>query len=245
VSIRPLPVLEALVLAAGNGDRFQDHAGRSKLIHPIDGVPLIARTLRAAVAAGMKTIHIVVGYDEAEVSGVVRETAPAGTRVLFHRNDAWRLENGLSVLAAREALHRRPFAILMGDHLFDAGTLRRVSDHHRAPGEVLLAIDRRLDDPITVAEATKVRTDEGRVIEIGKDLTSFDALDTGLFVADERLFPALEAACAAGDSTLTAGIRRLALEGAVRGVDIAGARWFDIDTRADLERAREAITTLQ
>jgi 1L-myo-inositol 1-phosphate cytidylyltransferase len=236
-------VTEALVLAAGNGDRFHDEAGRSKLIHDVDGVPLIARTLHCAAASGIASIHVVVGYREDEVSAVVRRTAPVGARVQFHRNPAWRLENGVSVLAAREALGDRPFAILMGDHLFDAATLRRLCAQEREPGEVLLAIDRHLDDEMRVAEATKVWTDRGHVVEIGKDLTTFDALDSGLFVADSRLFAALEGAWSHGDSTLTAGIRQLALERAVRGLAIVTEPWFDIDTRADLERAREVMAT--
>ena len=154
------------------------------------------------------------------------------------------LRLGVSVLAARKALGGGgPFALLMGDHLFDVETLRRLCAHPRESGQVLLAIDRNLDDATKVAEATKVQTQDGLIVEIGKDLADFDALDTGIFVADGRLFAALDSAASTGDTTLSAGIRRLARERSVRGVDIAGAAWFDIDTRADLARAREAMTT--
>jgi len=63
---------------------------------------------------------------------------------------------------------------------------------------------------VTAAEATKVKLDGDRITAIGKALTSYDAFDTGTFVCRPSLFDALEAACARGDSTLSAGIARLA-----------------------------------
>ena len=36
---------EAIVLAAGNGDRFRQSSPRSKLLTPIAGTPLLSRTL--------------------------------------------------------------------------------------------------------------------------------------------------------------------------------------------------------
>ena len=57
------------------------------------------------------------------------------------------------------------------------------------------------------------------------------------------VFEALDESCDAGDSTLSGGIRRLAARGLVRAVDIGAARWFDIDTVADLALAEELFAT--
>ena len=46
-------VRTALVLAAGNGDRFVNGSRESKLLQPVLGEPLILRTLRTAVEAGI------------------------------------------------------------------------------------------------------------------------------------------------------------------------------------------------
>ena len=111
------------------------------------------------------------------------------------------------------------------------------------PGESLLAVDSSLADTDLAAEATKVRLSGNRITAIGKELGRYDALDTGLFICDPSLFPALDSAVAAADTTLSAGIRRLAQRGAMRAVDVAGAAWFDIDTVADLETAESQLTT--
>ena len=62
----------------------------------------------------------------------------------------------------------------------------------------------------------------------------WDALDTGMFVFTPALFDALEEARVAGETTLSAGVQRLAARGLMIGADVAGAAWCDIDTMDDL-----------
>ena len=232
-------VTEAIILAAGNGDRFADPHNRSKLLHEMAGRPLIGRTLSAAYAAGIRHAHVVVGYQSAQIAAACRALTPRGLRLSFYVNDAWHLENGVSVLAARRAAPRR-FAVLMGDHVFSPAILARMLTLPAAPDESALAVDRRLQDEALVREATRVLTDRHRVLVIGKGIEHFDALDTGLFVCDGALFDALDASCAEGDTTLTGGVQLLARAGLVRAVPIGRARWFDIDTPDDLRAAEAA-----
>jgi choline kinase len=239
-----MPVQEAVVLAAGNGDRFRNASGQSKLLQAVAGQPLIVRTLRTAAAAGITAFEIVVGYQAEAVRDAIERQLPPGTTAHFIVNEEWHLENGVSALAARERLRDRRFALLMGDHLFDAALLARLRSRAACPGESLLAIDGRPATPERAAEATKVQLDGDRIVAIGKDLASFDALDTGVFVCAPVLFEALEDARAAGDTTLSGGIRRLAARGLMRGVDIGGASWQDIDTLEDLDAAESLLAAL-
>ena len=234
-------VKEAIVLAAGNGDRFRSGTRHSKLLTPIAGTPLLIRTLEAAHMAGITTAHVVLGYDADAVRSLAESGAPAGLRLHFHRNAQWSQENGVSVLAAQRCLQEGPFALMMGDHIFEPAVLQLLINTPRRPGESLLAIDRSAENPAVVGEATKVRLDDDLVTEIGKTLDPYDALDTGLFVCDPSLFASLEAACASGDSTLSAGVGLLAARGMVRGVDIGTARWCDVDTIDDVAMAEDVV----
>lgn len=230
---------EAIVLAAGNGDRFRQPSPRSKLLTPIAGTPLLTRTLVSAHRAGITSVHLVLGYDAERVADLASSAAPPGLRVHTHLNRDWMHENGLSVLAARACLAETPFAVLMGDHLFEVPALTRLLSAPRQHGETLLCVDTRLARPEVVDEATRVRMTAGRVTAIGKGLEPFDGLDTGLFVCDPNLFAALEASCAEGDTTLSGGIRKLSARGLVRGVDIGDGRWCDVDTVDDVPEAEQ------
>ena len=235
-------VCDAVVLAAGNGDRFRNGSRDSKLLQPVLGQPLILRTLQTAQQAGITRAWVVLGYGADRMRDVIERQAPAGLALHLLHNPDWHLENGVSVLAAREALADRRFGLLMGDHLFDASALERLRRASILPGESILAVDSRAAPADVVAEATKVQLDGAYIRAIGKHLPEHDALDTGLFVCDASLFPALDAAIADGDTTLSGGIRRLAARRAMRALDVGDVPWFDIDTIRDLQTAESRLT---
>ncbi len=236
-----IPVRQAVVLAAGNGDRFKSTSGTSKLLQPVLGQTLIIRTLESARAAGITLFDVVVGYRARDLQAALEGYRPDGVVVRFTHNPHWHLENGLSALAARARCASGRFALLMGDHLFEADVLARALRTPFVPGQSLLAVDSRPASASIAAEATRVRMSGGYITAIGKDLDPYDALDTGLFVCDPNLFDALSDARRAGDTTLSGGIRRLAGRSLMRALDSGGGRWYDIDTPSDLETAEALL----
>jgi len=236
--------VNAIVLAAGNGDRFADPQHRSKLLHPFLGQPLLLRTLNSARDAGITHAVLVLGYQADAVRALVEQHLPDGLQVTFTYNPNWHDENGVSVLAARPAAGADRFALLMGDHVFEPATLARLLTFPLKEGESVLAVDTRESDPRIAAEATKVRREGSHVVEIGKDVENYDALDTGMFVCSPNLFEALEHARAQGEATLSGGVRQLAMQRRMRAANIGDAVWRDIDTPADLEAAESVIGSL-
>ena len=235
------PVRRAVILAAGNGDRFRTPTRDSKLLQPLLGRPILLRTIEAARDAGVQVITVVLGYQADRVRTLVERGAPGGMALSFAYNPDWQLENGVSALAAKSLANGARFALLMGDHVFEPPVLRRMLRLNVGADDSLLAVDASPAIPEQAAEATKVRRNGSRIVAIGKDLVEYDALDTGVFVCSPRLFGALERSRALGDTTLSGGIRQLAANGLMHGVEIAGAAWCDIDTRADLAAAEALL----
>jgi choline kinase len=241
------PVRRAIILAAGNGDRFRTttqlrkSAHNSKLLEPLLGRPILLRTIEAAREAGVQSVTVVLGYQADRVRALVERGAPSGMAVSFAFNPEWQLENGISARAARARAGRGRFALLMGDHVFEPAVLRRMLRLDVGPDDSLLAVDARPAAPELAAEATKVLRSGSRIVAIGKDLRDYDALDTGVFVCSPLLFDALDQSIAGGDTTLSGGIRRLAARGLMHGVEIGDAAWCDIDTRTDLAAAETLL----
>jgi 1L-myo-inositol 1-phosphate cytidylyltransferase len=240
-----VPVRDAVILAAGNGDRFKNSHHHSKLLHPVLGQPLILRTLETAAAAGIEGLNIVLGYEAERVRDAIDRHPIPGTTVRFTYNPDWHLENGVSALHARKLCGDRRFALLMGDHLFEAPVLSRMATLNVAPADSILAIDSTEVDPVIAEEATKVQLEGDRIVAIGKALTHWDALDTGLFVFTPELFAALEQAQRDGETTLSAGVQRLAARGLMRGIDIGAATWCDVDTVSDLQVAESLFAVAE
>ncbi len=244
MSSAPRPVRRAVILAAGNGDRFHNPAHESKLLLPLFGEPLLLRTIAAAHEAGVDRITVVLGYQAERVRALAERAASRHLSLSFVVNPRWRLENGISALAARAAVGDGRFALLIGDHVFDPDVLARMLRQPLDDNESLLAIDARQVPAAVADEATKVRREGTKIVAIGKDLRDYDALDTGVFVCAPVLFGALEAAQAAGDTTLSGGVRQLAWRGLMRGYEIGDARWCDIDTVSDLAAAESALAAV-
>ena len=88
----------------------------------------------------------------------------------------------------------------------------------------------------------KVQTHGNKVTGIGKNLPTYDAIDTGLFVCPPEIFAYLEQAKAnngGSDCSLANGVELMAIDGTVRGIDIGSARWHDIDTPRVLKHAEQ------
>ena len=79
------------------------------------GRPPILRTLVSAHKAGITRAEVVLGYEADSLRRVIEGHAPNGLAVHFSYNPEWQLENGVSVLAARNRLRTSRFALLMGD----------------------------------------------------------------------------------------------------------------------------------
>src|SRR5215207_10083344 len=150
-------VRDAVILAAGNGDRFKNGDHHSKLLHPVVGQPLILRTIHTAAAAGITSFYVVVGFEADRVRTAVENEPIPGTTVRFIYNPDWRVENGVSALAAREYCGTGRFALLMGDHLFDPQVLERMLSLELDNESSALAVDSLPADPAVAAEANRVR----------------------------------------------------------------------------------------
>lgn len=232
-------IRDAVVLLAGAGSRLTSTRVNAKPLVPVLGRPLIAYVLHALDSTGVQRIHAVVGANADEVIRGATECLPA--KMSLHRidNPNWRLQNGVSVLCAAQAVDR-PFLLTMGDHLFDPALLRTLlerADRNR----VSLAVDRNLDRVFDLADAVKVRTEGGLIVAISKTLTDFDAIDSGVFLCAPEIFAYLERAKVNGDCSLTDGVQLIANAGKADAVDIGNAWWQDVDTPAMLERAETSL----
>ncbi|MDT8436195.1 MAG: NTP transferase domain-containing protein [Gemmatimonadota bacterium] len=232
------PVREALVLAAGLGSRLGGDA--PKPLRRVLGLPLLARTLLTLERAGITDAWVVLGYRGDEIRREIEALRNFDIRIHWLRNEEWERPNGLSVLAAADVLER-PFVLAMSDHVFSPDAVERLLENAHGVGGIALLADHDIAGVADVAEATKVRLDGDRIVEIGKSLDTFDAIDTGLFLATPELFDALRASVAEGRETLSDGVTRLAARGRARVVDSEGAMWEDVDTPADAERVERRL----
>jgi choline kinase len=235
--------MKCLIIAAGQGTRLRAVAP-SKPLARVAGLPLLEHVVRAAAAGGASGFVVVTGYRAGPVEDFLGDLAErTGLAIETVRNDDWLRPNGLSVLAAGERLDGE-FILLMSDHLFDPAILRGMIDADREGAALTLAADFGIDNPLLdLDDATKIELGEdGRIARIGKTLTRYDAIDTGIFIAGRALLDALRASLAAGGTgSLSEGVQALADSGLAFTWDCGGRWWLDVDDEAAFAKAEAAL----
>lgn len=231
----------ALILAAGNGSRLASCSGElPKPLVPLYGKPLLEHVMSSAIEAGIEKFVIVLGYCGHAIREWYERRPFAGIEVNWVENPEYRKKNnGVSVLCAKHLIHE-PFLLLMADHIFEPGTARALLSQPLRKNEVILGVDRKIDSVFDLDDATKVRLDGDRIVDIGKELKRYDALDTGMFLCQPVLFPWLECAMIDGNCSLSDGLRIMAENRTFKAFDVGGAYWQDVDTPDALEYARES-----
>ena len=233
-------ISDAVILMGGAGSRLRGSDKTfSKPLVPLLGRPLICYTVDALIHAGIKRAHFITGYQSGRMIAAIGQLIPSELEPCFIENPDWQKQNGVSLLAAANQV-TAPFLLTMSDHLFDESIVDLLL-RNAVLDQLNLAIDRKLGSIFDVDDAMKVQTRGDRIFEIGKDLTAYDAIDTGLFVCTPDIFDHLQRVKRDGDCSLADGVRSLALEGRARSIDIGNAWWQDIDTPEMLAQAEKHL----
>jgi 1L-myo-inositol 1-phosphate cytidylyltransferase len=229
-------VNQCLILAAGNGTRIRSVSGEfPKPLVYFQGKPVLEHVIGRARQAGIDRFVIVVGYR----SDLIRswfEGHSLGASVTFVENPDYHKSNGISALKARNEIQEN-FLLLMADHIFEPETARVLLKQPLAPGEVILAVDPNIDRIFDLDDATKVLRDGDRIVDIGKEIAHYDALDTGMFLCSPALFDRLESAIKHGNCSLSDGMRQLIAARRLRALEIGEGQWQDLDTPEALAHA--------
>jgi 1L-myo-inositol 1-phosphate cytidylyltransferase len=239
----PKLITSAVILMAGSGSRLRAMGNTlPKPLVPIAGRPVFSYTIESLKKAGINTVHVVTGSNSDALLAGLGPLIPAETKLHPIHNPEWQKQNGISVLAVAEHLSS-PFLLTMGDHLFEPSIVD-LAIHNADPNALNVAVDRKLNAILDLADAMKIKANGDRVEAIGKNLTDYDAIDTGLFVCPPELFEYLERAKRDGDCSLADGVRAMAADGKVRAIDIGNAWWQDIDTPEMLAQAEKVVRNL-
>ncbi len=244
------PISKAIILAAGKGRRL-GFTEWPKPLTPVNGIPILHRSLTSLASAGVRHAVIVVGY---RADDIIAHTAHrfGDLTVTYRYADAYEhTNNSYSLWCAREELDQDLF-LLDGDVVFDADILRYLADSDAA-----LAIAVAPRTPAMNGTMTTVSGDTVSHVYLIKDqpdpVQGSDLLKTvniSLLRAkylETEFVPRLEQLINRGGhhEFYDAVIAETVNGGRVsaRAVDCRHLRWQEIDEPADLAAAEYQFGT--
>lgn len=225
---------QALILAAGTGERMKDASGTPKVLTVVGGISLLERHSRILRRLGIEDIVVVVGH---RAGDVIEHAERRRLGLRFVENPDYLRGSATSLLAAAGEVVDR-FLIIMGDHAYSEETVARALQE---PGDFVIAVDsspRHAD----VEPSVKTRLANGLVLESGIDLEHWDAIDAGVSICTPAVFASAEQVLRAGPADWEdVKAHHTGRRGAAVALDLRGGNWFDIDTFEDSRRAEEAL----
>ena len=192
--------VDVLVLAAGLGTRMKSNV--AKVLHQLDGRPLVAHVCRTAAALGPQSICIVVGHQADEVKvAVENELAPTAASFALQSEQRG---TGDAVMAARDVLAGSDSTVLVlsGDvPMVRAETLGALIAKHQSAGAACTILTIRLENPqgygrvvrgaerefVKIVEQRDATDEERQIREVNSGIYCFDGKK--LFAALEKVQP--------------------------------------------------------
>lgn len=176
----------ALILAAGKGTRMKSDL--AKVLHVLEGKPLLHYCLQSAHRAGAEKIVVIVGH---QADLVRQEFSQCGCIFIDQKPQ---LGTGHAVLQAKEALtgYSGKTVILCGDvPLLKPSTIKSLIENHIATGAAITVLTTIPPDPRGYGRI--VKDSDGNIAKIVEQRDATDVekqigeINTGIYCADTPL----------------------------------------------------------
>jgi len=190
-----------LILAAGLGTRMK--SAKAKVLHELDGLPLIAHVCRTANRLDPRKIHVVVGHQAEDVETAVRAQVPAGLANFVLQ--AQQRGTGDAVMSAKSVLQNNDVIVLVlsGDvPLVRPETLAQFVAGHRSAAAACSILSVNLENPfgygrivrgekdcfLKIVEQRDANAEERQIREVNSGIYCFESAK--LFAALAQVQPA-------------------------------------------------------
>ncbi|MGE4133116.1 MAG: bifunctional UDP-N-acetylglucosamine diphosphorylase/glucosamine-1-phosphate N-acetyltransferase GlmU [Bdellovibrionales bacterium] len=231
----------ALILAAGKGTRM--NSPLPKVLHPVAGVPMIARVVKAAKEAGATEVRVVTGVGSELVQSTVE---PMGA--VCHRQER-PLGTADAVRSASVESLRGEVIVLNGDHpLLEASDIATFREQFSQSKASVAVVTCELPDPGPFGRIVRHQNTVRAIVE-AKDAShetlKIREINTGIYLlrADvlQNLLPKIKSHNAQGEYYLTDIVALAVEEGLVVEGFLADARVaLGVNTQIELAKASAA-----
>ncbi|MFH2036967.1 MAG: sugar phosphate nucleotidyltransferase [Candidatus Zixiibacteriota bacterium] len=222
--------MKVVIVAAGMGSRLWDKTDKTpKTLLPLGGGTILSTIMGNFSQVGINDFVIVVGWQSDFIIKYLKENQGFGYNIATVKNDLWNKGNGISVLVSEPETKGENFILSMSDHIVSIGALERIINFQSDKN--LLLVDPKCEEVFDIDDATKVQCNGNSIVNIGKKIKKYNALDCGVFRLNRRYYSAMREALEKGEDSISAAINRLIANNDMEAVFVErDESWLDIDT---------------
>ncbi len=222
--------MKSVIIAAGLGSRLWAKTDKTpKTLLPYNNGTILSNIIGNFNEIGIFDFILVVGYQAHFIEKYIANQDYKTNHFEFVINKQWEKGNGISVLAAESLLRGESFILSMSDHIVSSSALRRVAD--AGAGRNYLLVDPDTESVFDIDDATKVKCEGSQIVDIGKMIPVYNAIDCGVFKLTDRFFPSMKEALVNNEESISAAIKILIKNNDMEAIySQSRDRWMDIDT---------------
>jgi histidinol-phosphate/aromatic aminotransferase/cobyric acid decarboxylase-like protein/choline kinase len=239
--------MQAIILAAGMGKRLGEYTkNNTKCMVPVNGTPLIDRTLNQLSKLGLNRVVIVVGYEGQKLMDYIG-TERGGLKIEYVNNPIYDKTNNVYSLAlAKDKLQEDDSLLIESDLIFEDGIFEALAKHPSPNLAIVAKYENWMDGTMVKID------DENNIVNfITKD--AFNYKESGQYYktantykfskefASSKYVPFLEAYCkAVGNNEYYENVLRVITflnSHDLKALSITGKKWYEIDDKQDLDIA--------
>lgn len=235
----------AIILCGGSGIRLASTNTLPKALLKIGDRSILDFALLQAFALPVTYVHVITNADTfSSIQVHINRSEHHGKNIILKIAENASLGNGMTLFEGIKDIND-DFFVLMSDHLIEmkaihtfANIVSKMSDPH-----CLLACDLDVKNIFDLDDATKVLVEENKIIEIGKSLKHFNAIDMGLFYFPKKIISCIHQAIAKGSTSLTEIVQFILRENTFEIAAMKNFCWQDIDSKEMLEHANKLFNS--
>ena len=228
-----------IFIAAGKGSRLSNITnGNHKALVKINNKSLIDILFQNCLEIGINEVIVVTGFKKHLITEHTKALKTNINIELIHNLD-WKLPNGLSVLTAKDLIPKGDdFLLSMCDHYYFPSLLDLVKKSNLKNTLVNVGIDYNLERIFDIDDAMKVNINKNNnlIKSMAKTLTTYNAVDCGVFKCNYDFFSILETAKENDKYSLSDACNLLIKNKKLGGINICDNFWIDIDTPDSLNQ---------
>ena len=236
----------AIYLVAGRGSRLGDMtAGYPKCLIPINSVPLLTRSLRQLSRLGVKKVILVIGYRSGSFQDHYRSSY-MGMEICYVLNPDWSTTNNLVSFDLAVPYIDTDYILLEGDLIYTDDAISRM---HNVDSMAISPLQDHMDGTVVTLDedhfvrmmylrSNKVQNQGSEPLYKTVNIYCFSLSTHNKIVRPEvKRFLAGGKQQSYYEEAFAEAIEQQALS--MKAISFADQLWYEIDTREDLERAKD------
>ena len=233
--------MKAAILAAGKGERLWPLAEKSpKHLLPIGGEPLLQRTVRGLVEAGVREMVVVVQFEAEKIKNFFGDGQRFGCEIKYVKQKSLGGTADAVRTVENELRGEGRFLIVYGDNYYDQKALNKFVKSSNSQDLLMGAAE--VKDP---SRFGTLEVKRGKIVSIREKVASGNVgvVNAGIYVLDNSIFAAIKKTRKSkrGEFELTDSLSLLMAEGRrIRTIPFGKREWVGISYPWDLLEANRS-----